>query len=204
MKLEEINGCYDAIFSLGSKCLASIQLRKNQLRPYSGVLDWMLSPSLQHVNLLLRNRFTSFLDYKHLALQPNAGNMLYRDVFYNITLAHDMPLKQNVHDLTCYPELRRKMDRRIQRFLEKCDTCPKILFIRLGGTWEEVLELQQVLSGLVTHDFRILLVNHSTTYQIIDTGCSLEKVCSIQIPLELECDDLWRIILHRFQLVSEL
>ncbi|EHL78862.1 DUF1796 family putative cysteine peptidase [Bacillus smithii] len=46
MSLEDIKGTYDSVFSLGDLCLTSIQLKKNNLRPFSGVLDWMASPSL--------------------------------------------------------------------------------------------------------------------------------------------------------------
>jgi Putative papain-like cysteine peptidase (DUF1796) len=40
MSLKDISGNYVAIFSLGGDCLEAIQLRKNNLRPFAGVLDW--------------------------------------------------------------------------------------------------------------------------------------------------------------------
>ncbi|NGY80941.1 hypothetical protein F6Y03_01655 [Bacillus megaterium] len=36
----------------------------SKLRPCSGVLDWMTSPSLTDVNRLLTNRFQNFLNSK--------------------------------------------------------------------------------------------------------------------------------------------
>ncbi|MEH6881969.1 DUF1796 family putative cysteine peptidase, partial [Priestia megaterium] len=68
MNLEGIKGQYDAIFSLGDLCLTSLQLKDNNLRTFSGILDWVSSPSLKHVNVLLQNRFADFLNLKNLRI----------------------------------------------------------------------------------------------------------------------------------------
>jgi len=197
MKLAEIKGPYNAIFSLGKKCLASIQLDKNQLRPYSGVLDWMLSDNLASVNLLLQNRFASFMELPNMVLEQAEHGTLFRDHAYDILLVHDLPLDGNgVHDVQQFGHFKDKLNRRIHRFVEKAATSPMILYIRLGGSYAEAQQLQTVLSELVTYDFRILLINHTPIYTIIDNEWALDKVCSIQIPLDLECDDLWRVILY--------
>jgi hypothetical protein len=39
MKLVDVKGTYNAIFSLGDLCLTAIQLEKNNLRPFSGMLE---------------------------------------------------------------------------------------------------------------------------------------------------------------------
>ena len=68
MNLEGIKGHYDAIFSLGDLCLTSLQLKDNNLRTFSGILDWVSSPSLKNVNVLLQNRFADFLNLKNLRI----------------------------------------------------------------------------------------------------------------------------------------
>lgn len=62
MKLQDIKGSYNAIYSLGDLCLASIQLKQNNLRTFAGVLDWAGSPILPDVTRLLQNRFAGLMD----------------------------------------------------------------------------------------------------------------------------------------------
>lgn len=185
MKLSELKGNYDAIFSLGDLCLASIQLEKNGLRPYAGVLDWMGSPQLSEVNRLLMNRFNGFMELANLRVVGNATEemLLVSDDFYHILSNHDFTKAANPHgNLATYPEVKAKFDRRIQRLLEKADTCQRILFIRTEGDFQDTYDLQTVLSGLVRHDFRILLVNHAPVSGIVELDWPLEKVCAIQLP----------------------
>lgn len=47
-------------------------------------------------------------------------------------------------------------------------TSQRILFIRTKGTFEEVRELEKVLSGMVKNDFRILVVNHTNVNGMIE------------------------------------
>ncbi|MBW7475371.1 papain-like cysteine peptidase [Paenibacillus oenotherae] len=204
MRLEQIKGEYNAVFSLGRKCLASIQLHKHHLRPYSGVLDWMISDDLCTVNLLLYNRFANFMELPNMKLEKAANGHIYRDHLYNILLVHDLPLDANeVHNLYYFDDFKVKLNRRIERFYEKAATCRKILFVRLGGSFDEAQQLQAILSQLVTHDFRVLLINDSPDYKIVDNNWPLEKVCSIQMPLEFECNELWHVVLQGITLQVE-
>ena len=61
MNLEGIKGHYDSIFSLGELCLNSLQLKDNNLRTFSGILDWVSSPSLKNVNVLIYMRLNKFI-----------------------------------------------------------------------------------------------------------------------------------------------
>ncbi|OXM86650.1 DUF1796 family putative cysteine peptidase [Paenibacillus rigui] len=185
MHLSELKGTYDAIFSLGNNCLPSIQLEKNNIRPYAGVLDWMDSQSLPHVNMLLKNRFEDFLDPHHLIpLGPSGDFLLVLDKKYEVTVVHDFPLiRNNAAHLSSYPEVKQKMHRRIQRFFDKLQTSRRILFVRVGGSFEETRELQSILSGMVKHDFHILLVNHQPgLVNVVENHWPLEKVCSLSLP----------------------
>ncbi|KOR79096.1 peptidase [Bacillus sp. FJAT-21352] len=185
MSLKDISGNYDAIFSLGDLCLAAIQLRKNNLRPFAGVLDWVGSPTLPYVNRLLQNQFADFLNPHNL--KPikylSQWDLYVLDEYYNIGFNHDFKTDKNtLTHLGGYPEVKEKYDRRIQRFLEKMTTSQRILFVRTEGTFEDVKELESILSGMVKHDFRILVVNHTEVNGIVEKSWPLEKVCVIELP----------------------
>lgn len=185
MSLEKIKGTYDAVFSLGNLCLGAIQLNKFNLRPFSGVLDWVGSHSLPDVNRLLQNRFSGFLELPNLKVVGHASvlDLLVLDEAYKIYFNHDFKTDKNtVLDLAAYPEIKEKYDRRVQRFLEKMATSQRILFIRTEGTFEETQELGSILAGLVANDFRLLVVNHTNVNGMIEKNWPLEKVCAIELP----------------------
>ncbi|MFM9278805.1 DUF1796 family putative cysteine peptidase [Paenibacillus jiagnxiensis] len=201
MKLEGIKGAYDAIFSLGDLCLASIQLRQNKLRPFAGVIDWMGSYSLSDVNRLLRYRFYDFMDQSHLRILGYAGdNLAVSEDAYHILSSHDFDIARNsLTELKTYPEVKAKLERRIQRFLDKCATCQRVLFVRTEADMEDAEELQDVLSELVTNNFQVLVVNHTGHTGIVDEGWTLEKVCAVQFPQEdkwLGNNHLWTQLLQ--------
>ena len=165
-----MKGNYDAIISLGNLCLPSLQLEKNDLRTYAGVLDWMGSPSLSDVNRLLKNRFIGFMELPYMRIGGYAteGRLWVKDEVYNIVSNHDFYADQNsLTHLATYPEVKEKFDRRIKRFFEQAASCKKILFIRTEGDLEEAKELQNILSKIIKHDFRVLQVRHSNVGGII-------------------------------------
>jgi hypothetical protein len=208
MSLQDIKGTYNAIFSLGDLCLASIQLRNNNLRPFAGVLDWFGSPSLSYVNRLLRNRFIGFMDLPNLRIIDYASEqfLCVSDDAYQIVSVHDFKADKNtLTHLATYPEVKEKYDRRIQRFLEKTATSQRVLFIRTEGTFEEALELQSILSGMVKHDFRILLIHHSNVGGIVEKNWPIEKVCVVELPEQDKWtanDHHWRTILEGIHIIA--
>jgi hypothetical protein len=136
LRIADLKGEYDAIFSLGELCFISIQLEKNGIRPYSGVLDWVGSPNLNGVNRLLRNRFEGFMDRHQIACIGTAGDKLYlvQDKTYDIYSNHDFFIAQNDPKLLeAYPSVKAKYDRRVARFLEKVDTSEMLLFVPAAG-----------------------------------------------------------------------
>ncbi|WP_409345950.1 DUF1796 family putative cysteine peptidase [Paenibacillus sp. MBLB4367] len=48
------------------------------MKPYAGVLDWMTSESLSHVNSLLRNRFRGFMELENMAVLASSPNLKAR------------------------------------------------------------------------------------------------------------------------------
>jgi hypothetical protein len=185
MRVADLKGGYDAIISLGDLCLPSLQLEKNDLRTYAGVLDWMGSPNLSDVNRLLQNRFIGFMELPYMRIGGYASDdrIWVMDEVYHIVSNHDFYTDKNtMTQLVTYPEVREKYDRRIKRFFDQTATCKKILFIRTEGDLEEARELQTILSGIIKHDFRVLLVKHSNVEGIIELDWPLKKVCAIELP----------------------
>lgn len=195
MSLENIKGTYDAIFSLGHLCLASIQLRKNNLRPFAGPLDWMSSPSLSSVNRLLENRFEGFMDMPNLnptgystGVDTADSFLVVVDESYQIVSSHDFKADKNtLSHLATYSEVKKKLKRRIQRFLEKMSTGQRILFVRTEATFSQVLELESILSKMVKNDFHLLIINHSNTTDMVEKNWPLERVTVVELP----DDEIW-------------
>lgn len=207
MDLAQLKGSYDAIFSLGDLCLASIQLKKHNLRPYSGVLDWMASPQLSDVNRLLENRFVGFMEYENLRIIGYADDCIcVSDDGYNIVSNHDFGRDKNtLQYLGSYDEVIQKYERRIQRFLTKMKTAKRILFVRTEGTLGDAADLQDILSKLIKHDFSILLINHTPVTGIVEKSWPLEKVCSIEFPNTDKWEgnhDLWEEVLSGIRLTG--
>ncbi|MGB3101980.1 MAG: DUF1796 family putative cysteine peptidase [Psychrobacillus psychrotolerans] len=205
MNLSQLKGEYDAIFSLGDLCLASIQLKKHNLRPYSGVLDWMASIDLSKVNELLENRFIGFLEYDNLRVIGYADDFIcVSDDGYNLVSNHDFDGEKNTLTyLGGYAEVMEKYERRIQRFLSEMENAKRILFVRTEGTLEDAAVLQDVLSRIVKHDFSILLINHTYVPGIAEKSWPLEKVCSIEFPNKDKWEgnhDLWEEVLSGIRL----
>lgn len=205
MRLENLKGNYDAIYSLGDLCLAALQLRKNNLRPFAGPLDWMSSPSLPSVSLLLKNQFNGYMDKSNLmpigystGVDSTEQYLCVTDTGYQIVSSHDFKASKNTFtNLATYPEVKAKFDRRVKKFLDILSTGKRILFIRTEGTFEEILQLESVLSQLVKNDFHILLVNHTDTNDLIEKDWPVESVCAIELP-DVEKwqgnDEYWRSI----------
>jgi len=184
MELTQLKGDYDAIFSLGDLCLTSIQLKKHNLRPYSGVLDWIASPDLSKVNELLENQFLDFLAFKNLRVIGYAdNNICVLDDGYNLVSNHDFDIEKNtLEHLGSYSEVMKKYDRRIKRLLKEMKSAKRILFVRTEGTLEDAAILQDVLSKIVKRDFSILLINHTAVSGVVERAWPLEKVCSLEFP----------------------
>lgn len=185
MLLHGIKGQYQAVFSLGDNCLPAIQLERNGLRPYSGPLDWLAIPQITDLNRLLLNRFSGFMDLNHLQVISKVSDRLFlvEESFYHLYFNHDFFTHNNTENqLSAHPEVKAKYDRRISRFLEKIATSQRILFIHTGGTFDEILTLNTVLSQIVVNDYCLLHVIHAPIPGIIDHYCPLSNVCSLVLP----------------------
>lgn len=203
INLIDIKRNYNAIFSLGQNCWTSTWLQRNKLRPFSGVVDWMFTPCLKDVNRLLNNRFQNFLELQNLSYirhtPANFGTLVIRDTFYNIDSAHDFSANLNSpHEFPQYPAVKEKFSRRIERFLKSLEINEWTLFVRIGGTYEEVTELEKILSGMVKHNFCILLIVDGNADRVTEVDWGLKHTCVITYPLDKLYNDIdvWKMILN--------
>ena len=200
MRLMDIQHNYDTIFSLGDRCLPAYQLRTYHLRPYAGIIDWMLSPGLSQISKLLITNFKDFMKKENMVFEGYntqiSGHLILRDTKYNIRTVHDFPITTNTPtNWDTYPTFKATLEQRIQRFFNKLETCNNILFIRLGGTYREAQLLENILSNKVKGNFHILLLNPINEYTIIEYEWNLPNTCSIGIPLT-ENAEIWDAILY--------
>ncbi|MGG1642894.1 DUF1796 family putative cysteine peptidase [Paenibacillus sp. NRS-1782] len=209
MRLAQLAGEYDAVFSLGQNCTPAIQLERNRLRPFAGVLDWMMSDTLSDVNRLLENRFAGFMDLPNLSVVGTSQlNYMVRDIDYNVISVHDFPQERNTSaDLATYPEFREKIDRRIERFFAKTQKAQRSLFVRMLGTYAEVEELERILYGMMAHEFRLLIVNCSGVTELTELDWQLANVCAVEMPFadvwNYQSDSHWRTLFQGMSLSSE-
>ncbi len=136
MNLSNIKQKYNAVFSLGQNCWPAWALYQLGLSPFFGVIDFMLSPSLEKVNLLLQNRFHRFLELENLSFisfWDDDAKLRLRDNIYEIDSCHDF--KTDVNTPTSWPsytDIKLNYEHRINRFLTTVEMEESILFIRTG------------------------------------------------------------------------
>jgi hypothetical protein len=205
LRLYEIKGSYDAIVSLGSACNPSLQLKRHHLRTFSGPLDWHVSLSLSDVNRLLNNKFHNFMNLSHMILIDGVAHLLddgvpissvqshfVKDTYYNILSVHDFPIIPNQEWSTVYPTYRDKMNRRIDRLLDKMQTSRTILFVRWAANYDQAVELQSVLSKIVNGQFSVLILcpdESTNVVSLLDWG--IERVCAVKVPSDPNRNATW-------------
>ncbi|MGA5679589.1 papain-like cysteine peptidase [Bacillus bombysepticus] len=223
MNLEDIQKSYGVIVSLGGLCQVTNQIKRHNLRTFSGPLDWFYYPSLSDVNRLLQNRFKKFMKLENMVIEGSesygliesefdnqikwAERITYciKDTYYNCFSMHDFPINSEKDLKSTYPSFKAKLDTRINRFLEKINSSESILFIRIWGNRDEAVELQNVLSKIANKDFNILIVNFKEGISnIVEQNWGISRVCSIELPRyqdRWEGDDSdWDVILNKITL----
>ncbi|WP_409340311.1 DUF1796 family putative cysteine peptidase [Paenibacillus sp. MBLB4367] len=133
-------------------------------------------------------------------IDAHETSYLLKDNAYNIVSAHDFPILRNTPgNLASYSGFKSKMDRRIQRFFDKTATSKCILFVRTGRIDNDILELHSILSSMVRHDFKLLLIEYTGVTGIVEHSCSLDNVTL----LEMQGYDIWRHNDHLWRIVLE-
>ncbi|MEH6885683.1 DUF1796 family putative cysteine peptidase [Priestia megaterium] len=217
MNLQDIRGSYDLMLGLGSWCGPSLNLRRHNWRRFSFPLDWMISNSISDVSRLLRNRFTGFMEFQNLqrtdgyahflddgvAIFPEEGGTepvnahFIHDTYYNIISVHDFPIIPNVDWPVMYPSYKEKLHQRIARFLEKVENSSSILFIRWAATYEQAVELQSTLEGIVKGQFNILILCPEEGFKgVSEIDWGLDKICAVKVPRIPNDPGTWNYVLE--------
>lgn len=215
MKLQDIKGAYDVIVSIGNACNPAMELKRLGLRSFSGPLDWSVSSSLLNVSKLFEHRFRGFMEHSNMRLMDEIGGYIedgedqfkkayfLKDEIYDVLSVHDFPVNiQNDWTLS-YESFKEKKERRVERYLHKIHTGNKVLLVRWFGDYEGAVELEKVLKGFVTGDFRVLLlypVNGLTEIREVDWG--LDHVCVVEVPNEPTNQRIWDYVLSGITLVE--
>jgi hypothetical protein len=219
LSLQDLKRSYDVVVSLGSSCLPTYQLKRCNLRSFSGPLDWVLSPSLSDLNRLLQNKLSDLMELKSMRMLNGPHyNMLndnseplksqtyqIMDTNYNITSVHDFPVVPNDDWSISYPAYKEKLTKRINKFLEKIINSNSILFVRTSASYEETVDLKSVLSQITDKNFNILVVNLVVGLQnVVEKNWGIEGVFSVECPHHQEVwhgdDSAWDYILNGIKL----
>ncbi|MGG0381195.1 DUF1796 family putative cysteine peptidase [Priestia megaterium] len=210
MKLKEIKGLYDVIVSLGSACNPAMELKRLNLRTFAGPLDWSVSLSLSDVNRLLKNKFNGFMELENMQLIDGAfafsndgvliegvESYLIEDTHYNVISVHDFPIIPNQHWSATYVSYKEKLTHRIDRFFEKIISSQSILFIRWAATYEQAVELQSTLKGIVKGQFDILILCPEEGFKgVSEIDWGLDKVCAVKVPRIPNDPETWNYVLE--------
>ncbi|PFW59508.1 amino acid permease [Bacillus cereus] len=187
MNLSNIKKEYNAVFSLRQNCWPAWALYQFELSPFFGVIDFMLSHSLEKVNLLLQNRFDRFLHFENLSFisfWDDDAKLRLRDNLYEIDSCHDF--KTDVNTPTSWPSysgIKLNYEHRINRFLTTIEMEKSILFIRTGGTYEEARSLEQISSQIVKHNFSVLLLIPADVTTVTQEDWGLQNIRVIKCPI---------------------
>ncbi|MFE7084129.1 DUF1796 family putative cysteine peptidase [Priestia megaterium] len=217
MYLKDIKGSYDVIVSLGSACNPAMELRRLNLRTFSGPLDWSVSLSLSDVNRLLKNKFHGFMELENMRLIDGAyeflddgiviegvKSYLIEDTHYNIISVHDFPIIPHQHWSATYISYKEKITHRINRFFEKIISSESTLFIRWAATYEEAVELQAILRGIVKGQFNILVLCPEEGFEgISEIDWVINNICAVTVPKIPNDPTTWNFVLKDITLNSE-
>lgn len=105
---------YSHIISLGSFCSVAMELEKKGLRAASYPFDWVIGDDFESVIGLIDSHFEDFLEVSYLSREHRP------DVYFNsrrhIHFYHDFNASDSLERQI--PDVRRKYDRRIERFYD--------------------------------------------------------------------------------------
>lgn len=206
MNMEQMQSSYEAIFSLGGTCRVAYHMQTNRLRGCSGPLDWFYFTDTNAMSQVLAAKFSNFMQLEHLEVYGEHEQFyLVKDRGTGCLSFHDFPVLPETQDnpLASYPAFRAKIDRRIHRFFSILHSAPSILFIRTDTSFEDAVQLYNILAGLTPNRIHLLIVTETNTEEIRQDSWSDDHICSVQFPTVKDtfgCKDSWNRMLQRFTL----
>ena len=131
---------YDAFISLGSSCLIAFQLLCRGLRQYSLPLDYVFSPSNNHIKIVTRcfiNRFKNFFLYDNLVelTEPeergHGDDIQYKDIYTEFRFIHHF--NDYISNYDEYLHVKSTFERRIARMYNIIEKSKKVLLLSDSG-----------------------------------------------------------------------
>ncbi|PEI56664.1 DUF1796 family putative cysteine peptidase [Priestia aryabhattai] len=208
INLQDIKGSYNLVAGLGSWCGPALYSERHGLRRHSFPLDWMQSPFLPDVNILLRNKFQGFMEVENIIEKDILANYVddngypifksgtsesirahyVTDIKYNIDSVHDFPMVPNQDWSVQYPPYKIRLDHRIQTFLNQIAQSQRTLFIRyewMPTSYEDVINLKSILTDMTNGNFNLLLVEtvdeELPGVKDMNFGTPEDKICWVQV-----------------------
>jgi len=122
---------------------------------------------------------------------------LIEDTLYNVISVHDFPIIPNQHWSATYVSYKEKLTHRIDRFFERIISSQSILFIRWAATYEQAVELQSTLEGIVKGQFNILILCPEEGFKgVSEIDWGLDKVCAVKVPRIPNDPETWNYVLE--------
>lgn len=121
------------IYPLGFNCDCATFLRNKGLRTCAFPFDWLTGAKLETRIHLLETRFEGFLLKENLQDisgengTSSKGTRHYLDTRTGFKFFHDFPADQSL--AVSFPDIKRKYDKRINRFYDMADVAKTIYFI---------------------------------------------------------------------------
>ena len=185
MLLEELKGGYDLALSIGAACPPAWHLRRHGLRAFSGPFDWVVIVSVPHTIKAIESKFSNYFARENLVVQKrHEHHYLVMDELNQCLSVHDFPLvegddPERIFD--SYPEVIKKMQRRIDRFYERIARSKRTLFVRFHATCEEARALSQCLDALTSGKFSLIVVNETPSETMIEEGWDIKNTYAAQL-----------------------
>ena len=191
-----MNKVYDLVVNLGSNCQVAYQLKRHDLRRFSGPLDWLVSEDAANIVKAMQDRFASLFD-NYEVVGENEECYLVKDLKYGFLSVHVFHLNQNFNESYC--ELKQKISRRSEKLFKKASEYENILVVRLGIEDYFMKDFLVSIENIIQKSVDMIFVNYGQETFKIDYG----KVAYVQItnPERWEGDDeAWDYVLENIRL----
>jgi len=123
---------YDFIFSIGSACSCTTNLRLQGLQKFSYPFDWLYGPDFHGRIEIIKNKFKNFINFESCKLifsDRSTKYHAYKNIDNGLIFNHDFPMDEEFR--VAYAEVSKKYLRRINRTLLNLETSKKTLLVYL-------------------------------------------------------------------------
>lgn len=203
MKLAGMPRLYDLILSVGYNCQPALHLRNNQIRSFTGPVDWVITSSIPNLIQLLENRFTNYMKLENLKIIGTVyGHFSAEDLATGVLSFHDFPVPESgAPEIVNYPAYREKLDERIGRFYNVALQSQRALYVREGANREEAMRLREALVKITGGEVYLLVVNLYDGGTVKEVDWHTPYIAAVEIPIEEPAREQgWNEVLSQFRL----